>query len=135
MMLRKALRRAGVTLGVLLMAVVLAGAGGYAASSRILDRTYALPSERLDVPTDAASIERGRHLATAIAKCVECHGADLAGKVFIDAPALGRLVAKNLTRGRGGVGDSLSDAQLEHVIRHGVRHDGKALLFMPSEDW
>jgi mono/diheme cytochrome c family protein len=134
-MLRKVLRWAGATLGVLLMAVVLAGAGGYAVSDRILDRAYDLPPEALDVPTDSAGIERGRHLATAIAKCVECHGADLSGKVFIEAPGLGRLVAKNLTRGRGGVGDSLTDAQIEHVIRHGVRHDGKSLLFMPSEDW
>jgi mono/diheme cytochrome c family protein len=134
-MLRRALRWAGIAAGVLLMAVLLAGAGGYAASSWRLGRSYTLPAESIAVATDAATLERGRHLVTAITKCVECHGENLGGKVFIEHAPLGRLVATNLTRGRGGVGDSLSDAQLEQVIRHGVRHDGKSLLFMPSQDY
>ena len=63
-----------------------------------------MPAEPLAIPTDITAIQRGQHLASAVAACVECHGPNLAGKVYIDDPALGRIVPPNLTRGRGGVG-------------------------------
>ena len=71
-----------------------------------------MPVESIVVPTDITSIQRGQHLASAVAACVDCHGPNLAGKVFIDDPALGRIVAPNLTRGRGGIGASFSNADL-----------------------
>jgi len=134
-MLKKVLRGAGYVAAALVVVALLAAAGGYAASDRQLTRRYQIPAERLTIPSDSESIERGHHLATAVGKCVECHGDNLAGKVFIDEPVLARLSAKNLTRGRGGVGDSLSVGDYERAIRHGVGRDGRALLFMPADDF
>jgi mono/diheme cytochrome c family protein len=134
-MFKKVLRGAGYAVGALTAVALLAAAGGYAASNRLLKRIYDIPHESVAIREDSASIERGRHLATAIGKCVECHGDNLAGKVFLDEPGLALVVAKNLTRGRGGVGDSLTPADIERAVRHGVGRDGRALLFMPSEDW
>jgi mono/diheme cytochrome c family protein len=48
--------------------------------------------------------------------------------VFIDQPLLARLVAPNLTQ----VVAQYSDAELERVIRHGVRRNGRSTLGMPS---
>jgi cytochrome c553 len=64
--------------------------------------------------------------------CVECHGDNLGGRVFIDVPPVGRLAGANLTRGRAA---PLTDADWERAVRHGVRRDGKPLLFMPSNEF
>jgi cytochrome c553 len=134
-MFKKVLRGAGYAVAALAAVALLAAGGGYAASNRLLNRTYEIPRESVAIRRDSATVERGRHLATAISKCVECHGDNLAGTVFIDAPSFARIVAKNLTRGRGGVGDSLTPADIERAVRHGVGRDGRAVLFMPSEDY
>ena len=134
-MSRKWLRRAGLALASLLVLLVLAAGAGYGASARRLNRTYRAPAEALSIPTDSASLARGKHLATAIGKCVACHGDDLSGKIFIDDPALGRVTAANLTSGRGGIGGRVSALDLERAIRHGIRHDGRSVMIMPAEDW
>ena len=55
--------------------------------------------------------------------------------MFIDDPALGRVIAPNLTRGRGGVGATFSDADFVRAIRHGVDPSGRPLLIMPADDY
>jgi cytochrome c553 len=67
--------------------------------------------------------------------CAGCHTPNLAGGTFIDAPIFAQLWARNLTRGKGGVGGSYTDADWVRSIRHGVRPDGSALLFMPSQEF
>ena len=49
-----------------------------------------------------------------------------------DDPWIGRLHASNLTRGAGGVGGRLSDADWVAALRHGVNVEGRSLLLMPS---
>src|SRR5438309_6693039 len=80
-------------------------------SSVKLNRTYTIAEESLAlrIPADAASIARGRHIVNAISVCTECHAANLSGRVMADVPPI-RLVAPNLTRGRGGVGSTFTDA-------------------------
>src|SRR5262245_47693537 len=73
-----------------------------------LKRGYAVRAEPLSVSDEAVTVERGRHVAT-IRGCRDCHGDNLAGRVFIDDPMIGRIVASNLTRGSGGVGASYGD--------------------------
>jgi len=88
------------------------------------------------VPTDSAAPARGQRFVEAIGKCTECHGAGFRGKVMIDDPAMGTLAAANLTRGKGGVGaDYKTDEDWIRAIRHGVRPDGRALIFMPSQEY
>lgn len=109
--------------------------GVYAMSERALERRYPIDAEAAAlaaVPIDGALLERGRHLVTEVAQCSFCHGPDLAGRVLADDPWIGRLHASNLTRGEGGAGARLTDAQWVAALRHGVASDGRSLLLMPS---
>ena len=123
-------RRIGIAIGsVLGLILLLAGAVGFL-SSRSMARRYAVTPESVTIPTDSASIARGRHLASTIGKCTDCHGDNLAGRQLAMGP-VGTFVPLNLTGGRGGVAP-LSDADWVRAIRHGVGPDGRSLLFMPS---
>ena len=133
----RVVRWIGIGLGGLIGLVLIAAVALYLIAGGRIDRTYAISAEAIAIPTDQASIDRGRHLATAIGKCVDCHGQNLGGTIFLDvtAPPLFRAVAPNLTRGQGGLGGQLSDADFARAIRHGVGPDGKALLVMPADDY
>lgn len=98
-----------------------------------MNKTYDIPSESFAIPEDSATLALGAHLAV-IKGCQECHGADLAGRVMIDDPALGKIVSANLTRGKGGIGQSYTDEDWIRALRHGVSSDHKPLLLMPSEE-
>ena len=97
------------------------------------NRTYRPPEDKIVVPTDAASIARGKHLVEAVAVCTICHGDDLGGKLAFEDAFLGRGYTANLTSGRGGVGQTYSDADWIRSIRYGVRPDGRGIIFMPSD--
>ncbi len=129
------LRRVAIAAGSLVALLLIVACTVYVISERHVSRRYELVTETIPIPTDSASLVRGRHLARAIAKCADCHTATLGGQVFIDNPALGRFVPLNLTRGKGGVGATLTDADWVRAIRHGVGHDGRALRIMPSRDF
>ena len=130
------LRRLGYAAGGLVGLVMLLVAGVYGFSSVGLGRSFALPvRESPALPTDPASLARGEHLVRAIAKCGDCHGADVGGRLFIDAgPMIGRVYAPNLTGGRGGVTAAFTAQDWERAIRHGVAPDGRALKIMPSNE-
>jgi mono/diheme cytochrome c family protein len=113
--------------------IVLAIAALYGASEWMLRTRYDVNPQSIVIPTDAASLERGRHLTENVMHCGGCHGADLGGRIFFDAGLLvARVPAPNLTRGRGGVAASYSDADWVRAIRHGVRPNGRSLVVMPS---
>ena len=126
------LRWIGRAIAGLVVLVLLAVVAVYAITTRDISRTYDFPDSPVRGATDSASLARGRHLVEAIAKCQECHDADMGGKLWVDEPAFGRLAGANLTGGRGGIGD-FSDADLERALRRGVGRDGRPLIFMPSE--
>ncbi|MFD1142057.1 c-type cytochrome [Larkinella insperata] len=132
-MLRKILKWTGLVLGSLIVLLLI----GYLfisnnIASRI-DKTYQFAAESLAIPTDTATIQRGKHLAV-IKGCTDCHGDNLGGKIMIDDPALGRLVSTNLTDGQGGLPADYSTTDWLRAMRHGVGRDGKPLLFMPSHE-
>jgi mono/diheme cytochrome c family protein len=85
------------------------------------------------IPADAAAVERGKHVATALGVCTYCHGPDLGGQMLGEPSAFGTLAGPNLTRGRGGLGQSFGDADWVRAIRHGIHRDGTSLIVMPSE--
>jgi mono/diheme cytochrome c family protein len=99
----------------------------YIVSERVTRRRYDAPGRPILVPRDSASIREGERLA-AIRGCSGCHGAQLAGKVFIDNPLVARVVSPNLTISAR----EYTDAELERIIRHGVRPDGRSVVVMPS---
>ncbi len=126
------LRRAGYALLGIVALVGLAVAALYGVTSRDIRRTYDFPGVPITPATDSAALERGRHLVEAIGKCQECHGDDYGGEQMVDDFAFGRLVAPNLTGGKGGIA-GYGEGDWDRAIRHGVGRDGRALIFMPSE--
>lgn len=126
-------RRLAIAAGSLVAFVAFLVVAVYAITALRQRRTYDVALRAVPVSPDSATLARGEHLAGPIGKCADCHGADLGGKVFIEDPGLGRLVASNITS--GGVLPQYNDAQLARAIRSGVRHDGHGLLFMPSNDY
>ncbi|MBA2564578.1 MAG: cytochrome c [Gemmatimonadetes bacterium] len=128
----KWLKRFGLMIGSLVGLVVLFVAVAWAAVALRMRKTYEVPAHPLAAARDA-SPERGRHLALAVTKCMHCHGDDLGGKVVEDDPVFARLVASNLTRGRGGVVADYEGEDWERAVRHAVRRDGRPLVFMPAE--
>lgn len=117
--------------------VVLAGLAvlvAFSVTHTRLTRTYSLQVPTVVVKRDAASVERGRHLAT-ISGCMDCHGKDFAGTVVINDAVVGHLSGPNLTRGKGGLPTDYSDLDYVRAIRHGIARNGRPLLLMPSFDY
>lgn len=126
-------RAFGIGLGILLGLAVVVVAGVFLGSETRLKRMYTTTPEMLLISTNQELLARGQHLASAATRCTGCHGGNLAGQVMVDAPPF-RIVAPNLTSGKGGVGP-LSDADWIRAIRHGVAADGTPLMLMPSSDY
>jgi mono/diheme cytochrome c family protein len=114
--------------------VALAGAAvalGLALGERRMNRQIPVTVQAVPIPTDASSIERGRYLY-ASRGCAECHGADGAGRRFVDAAGV-RLAGPAIARGSVTAGYQVAD--WVRTIRHGVKPDGRPLRVMPSEDY
>lgn len=133
--MKRWLRRLAYALGTLVVLILVLSGFVYFKSSNMLAKKYSPPNETLSVVRDSLTIEHGKHFATTIGKCVECHSENFGGKVFIDDPALGRVAASNLTTGKGGVGSKYSDAQMAVAIRHGIKVDSTSAIIMPSNDF
>ena len=134
-MASRPLRIVGIVFASIVGVIVLAVGTIYLLSAHHLNRLYRVIPPALSIPSDSATLERGRGLATARLGCSGCHGADFGGSVVIDAMPFGRFVAPNLTRGRGGIGGQFNDTDWVRAVRYGVRPDGRPLLFMPSNDF
>jgi mono/diheme cytochrome c family protein len=133
--MRRLLKWIGYLVATLVLVVAAFVAYVYVASNRVMARTYTVTPPTVPIPTDAAAIARGKYLAEKVALCTDCHAADLGGKVVDDNVAMGRLVAANLTRGRGGLPADYSDADFVRALTHGVKRDGRSVIFMPSADY
>jgi mono/diheme cytochrome c family protein len=129
------LKRIGYGVGAIVALVLVALGAVYTLSEVRFRRTYTVPAEQVAASTDSAVVARGEHIATAIAGCSDCHGDGLKGNAIIDAPPMGRLVALNLTKGEGGIGNELTPEIIERAVRHGVGRSGRALRIMPSMDF
>ncbi len=110
--------------------VVLAVAIIYVYMGHRLGTEFDVEGVAVDVPSDAESIAEGERLAR-LRGCVDgCHGTGTAGQVFFSIPDGSRVVAPDL----GRMAADYSIADLERVIRHGVRPDRTSVLsIMPSK--
>jgi mono/diheme cytochrome c family protein len=125
----------GYLVGGLLVLVVALAVYVYLITDTRLSRVYQVQAPAIPIPTDPASIERGRHLVTTIGFCSECHGINFAGDYFDSGPLIGALRVPNLTTGKGGIGASFSDQDYVRAIRYGLRSDGRSLIEMPSNHY
>ncbi len=128
--LRRSVRLLALVAALVIGLAVLA----YLDTGRRLAAEWRVEPEPLALPApDPELLARGAHVAR-IRGCRECHGDDLGGGVVIEDWVVGRVVAPNLTAGRGGVGP-LGVSDLLRAIRHGVGRDGRTLLVMPSFEY
>ena len=128
--MKKVLKWIGIVLGVLVVLLIAAFLFLFISGNSTINKTYDVQVETVAIPDNAASIERGRHLAKVT--CSGCHGENYAGTPFFEDPAMGYIPSANLTSGAGGVGGSFSDEDWVRAIRHGIGPEGKSLVIMPS---
>ena len=133
-MMRKWLRRATMALGVVLLLGVAAGALGLQLAERRMARQVVVDVQPVPPAADAAALTRGKYLF-ASRGCVDCHGANGAGKVFVDNGKDLRIKGPNITAGAGGVVGGYQPADWVRAIRHGIAPGGRPLMIMPSEDY
>lgn len=119
--------------GGIVLVIVMALLTVFVFSTQALNRVVEYSDTSPPIPKDSASIARGRHLARAIGKCVDCHGDDLGGMVLADQMPFARLVGPNLTTGRGGIAADRTDDDYLRAIRHGIGVGGRALVLMPAK--
>lgn len=129
------LKRLGIAAGALVALLLLAVSAIYGLTETRFRRNYAVSGIALAIPSDSAAIARGEHVVKALAKCGECHGADLGGGMVVDQPGVGRIPAPNLTRGAGGVMGRHDDESLVRAIRYGIGRNGHGMRVMPSEEF
>jgi len=132
--MRKGLKIAGIIFAGIAVLLFIVTATIYAITQKHWNTTYELSVDPVEVSDDPLVIGHGRHLLT-IRGCFDCHGDNLAGKIFLEDPVVGRIVATNLTAGEGGIGAQYSDEDYVRAIRRGIKQDGAPVLFMPSHEY
>jgi mono/diheme cytochrome c family protein len=152
--MKKFWKWAGIVFGALAALLVVAFIAIYFKSQARLTHVYNLPAEIVSIPTDPAALERGQHIFR-FRGCEACHSGggsldvaeeshltlpsqelpSMEGNIYLDDPAIGKVIASNLTSGQGGVASEYADQDWVHAIRHGVRPDKTPLLFMPSTEF
>ncbi|MEW5959647.1 MAG: c-type cytochrome [Chloroflexota bacterium] len=133
--MRTIIKWLGIAVGILVALLVIAAAFIYFRSEAVMNKQYSVQVADIPIPADPAAIERGRHLVTSASACIDCHGENLAGGIVVDDPALGRIVAPNLTTGKNGSGSKLSSLDIVRTLRYGVLPDGRSVRVMPSDDY
>ncbi len=132
--MRNAFKWIVITVGSVIGVVGIAVIAVFVLSQRHFDQSYDIQVASVPISQDSATLALGEHLVQ-IRGCTDCHGPDLAGKPFMEDPKIAMLYASNLTSGKGGVAPNYTDEDWVRSIRHGVRPDGKPLLFMPSQEF
>jgi len=124
---------------VIVVGIVLVAAAGFAvlqvrAFNASMAKVYDVPVPAIVRSSDPAVLARGKHIAESVAACAssDCHGADLAGGKPIKFGPVGTVVGPNITP--AGHGGAYSDGELARLILHGLKRDGRSLMFMPSPD-
>jgi len=121
-----------------LLALLVLAAGtlftGNWLAARKMARHVDVPVQPVALRDDAASLARGQYLF-ASRGCVDCHGAQGNGRMFIDDGKGLRIKGPNISPGPGSVVAAYTPADWVRAIRHGVAPKGRPLMVMPSEDY
>jgi len=134
--MKKFFKWTGIVLGWLIVLMLLAGLVMYPIGMKKITRTYPnITVESVNIPTDADAISRGKHVSV-IWACTKCHGEDLSGRLLTNdpvegtIPTFGAIPAPNLTSGDGGIGQSYTDTDWVRAIRHGIKANDQAEIYM-----
>ncbi|HVK99280.1 MAG TPA: c-type cytochrome [Dongiaceae bacterium] len=126
------------------MAVVAAlGVGALSAAAfygdskmkRSVELPIAAHDHAIPLREDSASIEHGRYLFQARG-CMECHGEDGGGRLFLQDPKTGmRVAGPNISSAPESSVAHYQATDWARTLRHGVKPSGQPLMVMPSEDY
>jgi mono/diheme cytochrome c family protein len=130
MSIRKVLKWLGISLGSLLGLALIAVGTIYFVIGNDFEQTFDVGLTDIEIPSDEASINEGQRLAQLRGCFGGCHGDETEGAVFFDVPDGTKMIAPDL----GLAVRKYSSAELERIVRHGVRPDGTSVLIpMPAE--
>ena len=119
----------GIIIGGIVGLAVVGVALNYVLVGRDLSRTFDVVVDEATALHDQTDIDEGERLAR-IRGCSGCHGNDVTGQVFFDFFDGTKYVAPDLA----AASRKYSVAELDRIIRHGIRPDGTSVLLpMPSE--
>jgi mono/diheme cytochrome c family protein len=118
--------------GALLVFILVASGGVFAASENGINKSWSIEPVALAVKPSPEMAERGKAVAT-FRGCRDCHGEDLSGRLVADAMPVMILAGPNITA--GGMTKTYSDEDWARVVRHGIKPNGKAARFMPSYEF
>ena len=127
------IKRGLLTVAVVAALAVAAVYTGLHLADRKMSRQIKVAVQPVAYRDDAQSIERGRYLYNSRG-CAECHGADGAGRMFIDKDGM-KVRGANITTGSGGAVGAYKAEDWVRTVRHGVKPDGTPAMVMPSEDY
>ena len=125
---------------VTIIAVVVAGAAAaFGGALWLGDRKF---DRRIDVrvvpvafaPATPPILTKGKALYASL-HCDTCHGDDGSGRVVKETPEGLYVRAPDITSSRTSLVANYREADWVRAIRHGVDPAGRALLFMPSEEY
>ncbi len=130
---RQWLKAAAWVLAAVVVLAAVAALAGLQLARQKMQRTVDVKVQPVPARTDAQALDRGKYLY-ASRGCVDCHGANGAGRTFVDDGSL-RIAGPNITSGPGSVVAAYQPLDWVRAIRHGVSPQGRALMVMPSEDY
>lgn len=125
----RVLRWAAYALGGTAILACAGAAGVYTTAEMGLRKVYDAPAVSLPLTADAETIAEGERLARLRGCYGGCHGTTVEGRAFFQERFVATIPAPNLTR----VVQEYSDAELERVIRRGIRANGRSVYIMPSD--
>lgn len=106
----------------------------YWSTEKRLCKKYVYTQSTLALSQDSSLITEGKRLVTMKA-CGSCHGDDLGGKVWMDSPLLGQIIAPNLTKGKGGLPPDYNTSDWARALHHGLKADSTPLIIMPAQEF
>lgn len=98
-------------------------------------RVYDVPLTEVTRSDDPAVLARGKHLVEALGGCTACHGDNLGGGLEEKLGPMGTMVYPNVTPGPDGLLSQYSDAELNRLLRHGLKRDGTTVRMMPVYEY
>jgi mono/diheme cytochrome c family protein len=124
----------GIVAGALASLLILSALTLYGMGQMRLNKKYEVPARMVAIPDEKDALSEGKRIFQ-YRGCEACHGEQLQGLIYLDNPAIGKVITPNLTNGRGGIGGQRTNEDLIRDITQGVRPNGTALLFMPSTEF
>jgi len=132
--MRKVLKWTGIVVCAILVLLLIAYLIAWMNVSGRLNKQYAVTVKPIPLRADSSMLAYGARLYI-MKGCADCHGSNLAGKVFVDDPMIGRFTGSNLTKGKGGLPAGFDDKAWLMALRHGLKPDGRSLIVMPSYEF